>query len=162
MKFLIDKVDLINNQIIVGINDSFKLYGLTREAIRNGETQNFEVRSKEQIVIDDGYKNFFYHKFKGISYKLLQERGKKKLYTATASFGLVGYSESAEFDEFLVRKISNLNLPEIEAYINDIDYDSYKIISQETGKKDFDFHKYLFVVNYQILYKTDNCDETCP
>jgi hypothetical protein len=41
------------------------------------------------------------------------------------------------------------------------DNDSYKIIAEETEQKDFDFEKYLFVVNYQILYKTDNCHEEC-
>lgn len=161
MRSLINKIDSLNDSLVVNIKGTFKSYGLTKETSREGEKQNFEVKSKDQVIIDDSFGNFFYHKFKQIDFKTLQERGKTRLYTATSNIELVCYSSSIDFDQHIINRIGNANIEKSEVIVNSIDYDSDSIIAQETGKKSFDFHKYLFVVNYQILYKTNNCYEEC-
>jgi hypothetical protein len=157
MLSLVNEIDLINQELINGIRDSHKFYGLVKTTTRGEETQNFEVKSKDQVIIDDSFKSFFYHKLKDIKYNQIQAPGKKKLYNAIATIGLVCFSELNNFDEHIINRLSNIKL----ATISDTDYDSQKIIAEETAKKTFDFNKYLFVVNYQILYKTDNCYEAC-
>jgi hypothetical protein len=161
MKSLISKVDSLNEDLIVNIKGTHKFYGLTKETTREKEKQNFEIKSKNQVIIDDSYSSFFYHKFKQIDFKTLQERGKTRIYTAASTIELVCYSDQIDFDTHIINRMGNANIEKSEVIINNINYDSNSIIAEETGKKDFDFNKYLFVVNYQILYKTDNCHETC-
>jgi hypothetical protein len=158
MNSLVSEIDLINDKLIVGIQDSFKCYGLCKTTTREKETQIFEVKSKDQVIIDDIFKSFFYHKLDKIDLiKDTRNPGKKNTYQANVSIDLVCYSELQGFDEHVLSRLGNVKL----LTINSVDYDSQKIIAQETAKKDFDFHKYLFVVNYQILYKTENCYEAC-
>lgn len=157
MQALINKVDLVNESLIVDIKDSHKYYGLVKQVQRAGENQNLDIKSKEQVFIDDNFKSFFYHKLKSETYDEIQGRGKTKTYRAKATLELICYSEFAYFDDHIRNRLSQFS----EVTINSTDFDSYKIIAQETAKKDFDFEKFLFVVNYQLLYMTDNCHDKC-
>jgi hypothetical protein len=161
MKSLISKIDLLNENLIVNIKGTHKFYGLTKETTRGDEKQNFEVKSKNQVIIDDTYGSFFYHKFSEIDYKTLQQRGKTRTYIATASIKLICYSNEIDFDDHIRKGLGTANIAKTNVIVSSFNYDSQSIISEETGKKDFDFSKYLFVVNYQILYQTDNCYEEC-
>jgi len=158
MQSLLSEIENINKELIIGIIGSYKSYGLVKTTVRNKEVQNFEISSKEQVIIDDSFKSFFYHKLKGIKYTVVKAPGKKKQYNAIATIALIGFSELNNFDEHIINGLSNSNL----VTISDTDYDSQKIISEETAKSTFDFdNRFLFVVNYQINYKADNCIEVC-
>lgn len=158
MRSLINQVDIINESLISGIKGTFKNYGLVKEIVKNEKKQNFDIKSKTPVVIDDLYNSFFYHKINGnITFDKIKSPGKKNLYNAKAQVSLVCFSTSSDFEEHITNRLSNIRL----LTILNTDNDSYKIIAEETEKKDFDFEKYLFVVNYQILYKTDNCYEEC-
>jgi hypothetical protein len=158
MRSLTNQVDTINEFLISEIEGTFKNYGLVKEIINNGKKQNFDYKSKGPVVIDDTYDCFFYHKINGnINFEKVKSPGKKNLYNAKAQIKLVCFSKSDGFEEHITNRLSNIRL----LTILNTDNDSYKIIAEETEQKDFDFEKYLFVVNYQILYKTDNCHEEC-
>lgn len=158
MQSLINEIENINKGLIIGIKDSYKHFGLCKEIIRDDEKQNFDIRTESAVVLDDKYKSFFYHKIAGTeTYTEIGKPGKGKQYMASANINLIGFSDFSDFDDHLKNRLSQFRL----VTINSIDYDSYKIIANETGKKDFNFKKYLFVVNYQLLYKVNNCDENC-
>jgi hypothetical protein len=158
MRSLISQVDIINESLTSGIIGTFKNYGLVKEIINNGKKQNFDYKTKGPVVIDDAYESFFYHKINGnITFEKLRSPGKTNLYNAKAQINLVCFSKSSGFEEHITNRLSNIRL----LTILNTDNDSYKIIAEETEQKDFDFEKYLFVVSYQILYKTDNCHELC-
>lgn len=157
MQSLINEIKSINESLIVGIKDTYKNYGLCKRVVRENETQTFEVESKNQVIIDDTYSSTFYHVLVGTEFTEIKAPGKKKLYNAITSIRLVCFSNQINFDEHILNRLSNVKL----LTIKNKDDDAQKIISEETAKKTFDFHKNLFVVNYQILYKTNNCYETC-
>lgn len=158
MQPLITQIDNINAQIKIGIDYDFKAHGLCRPAIRNGEKQQFDAKTDEAVVFDDTYGSSFYHKINGaINYDLVKAPGKTKLYNAVAPVSLYCFSKHKNFDDHILKSLSNVKLLQIQ----NVDWDSYKIIASETGRPDFDFNKYLFVVNYQITFKTDNCNDQC-
>jgi hypothetical protein len=159
MQSLIDQVDLINESLKVGIRNTYKSFGLTNILKKKDKNVNVDVKSGLQVIIDDEYSSFFYHKLNGnITYDKVKSPGKKNLYNAKAPISLVCFSNQIGFDEHVLSRLSNVRL----LTINNLDNDSAKIITEETELKGFDFDKrYLFVVNYQILYKTSNCYESC-
>ncbi len=158
MQSLVSQVNLINDQLIGGIRDNYKSFGLTRSTKVLTESQNFEVSSGERVFIDDTFKSFFYHKINGdISYNKIKSPGKTNVYNAIASINLVCYSEFIDFQDHILNRLGKVK----RLTIKSLNTDSSKIIKEETGKGEFDFNKYLFVVSYQILYKTDNCYELC-
>ena len=155
---LITQVDKINDAIIAIADFDLKAIGLCRTAVRNGEKQQFNAKTGEQVVIDDLTGSFIYHKITDkITFKKVNSPGTKNLYDAIAPMAAICYSNKQQFDDLILSGLSNIQLLTI---IN-VDWDGYHTIQQETGKTDFDFNKYLFVVNYQILYKTDNCYDPC-
>lgn len=158
MQSLINQVDLINESLISGIKGTFKNYGLVKEITNNGKKQNFDIKSKTPVLIDDSFNSFFYHKINGnITFDKIKSPGKKNLYNAKAQISIICFSAYSNFEEHITNRLSNVRL----LTILNTDNDSYKIIAEETELKSYDFEKYLFVVNYQILYKTDNCYEEC-
>lgn len=163
MKSLADIIDKcpggINEVLTESLSDTFKIHGLVRTAKRGEELVNYNSKNNEEIVfIDDSYTHYLYHKLKNISHEQINSPGKKKLYKANASMSLICWSKNIGFCDHIINRLSQF----VDITIGDIDNDSYKIIETETGKKDFDFAKFVFVVNYQLRYQTDNCNELCP
>lgn len=158
MQPLITQIDNINAEIKKGIDYDYKAHGLCRASIRNGEKQQFDAVTEEQVMFDDTYASSFYHKINGaINYKEVKAPGKTKLYNAVATASIYCFSSHKNFDDHVLSALSRVKLLQIQ----NIDWDSYKTIATETGRPDFDFNKYLFVVNYQITFKTDNCNDQC-
>lgn len=163
MKSLVDIIDQcpggINELLTSGLKDSFKAYGLVRTAQKGDQNINYSVQNEEEIVfIDDAYTHFVYHKIKNISYEPSSAGGKKKLYYAKGAMSLICWSSNFAFHDHVINRLSQF----VDITIGESDFDSYKIIKEETGKDDFDFAKHVFVVNYQLRYQTDNCHELCP
>ncbi len=158
MQSLINEIIKVNQQLIIDINGTYKHYGLCKEIKRLDEKQNLDIATESQVILDDNFDSFFYHKIAGTeTYNEIDSPGKGKTYMAKANINLIGYSRFSNFDDHIRNRLSKLRL----ITINSTDYDIYKIIANETGRKDFDFNKYLFVVNYQLLYKVDSCKNTC-
>jgi hypothetical protein len=157
MQSLINEIKSVNESLIIGIKDTYKMFGLCKRTVRESETQTFEIETKNQVIVDDTYSSTFYHVLIGTEFTEDRAPGKKKLYNATTSIRLVCFSNQLDFDEHILNRLSNVRL----LTIKNKDDDAQKIISEETAKKTFNFHNNLFVVNYQILYKTDNCYESC-
>jgi hypothetical protein len=149
----------VNEVLTRGLNNTFKAYGLVRTAKKGTESINHEVDKVEAIVyFDDAYTHFVYHKIKNISYEQIRSGGNKKLYNAKGQLSLICWSTDFAFHDHVINRLSQFT----DITIGESDFDSYKIIKEEIGKDDFDFSKYVFVVNYQLRYQTDNCHELCP
>lgn len=159
MQSLINEIKRVNQQLIVDINGTYKHFGLCKEVKRLEEKQNLDIETETQVILDDSFDSFFYHKIAGTETynKDPHSPGKTINYFAKSNVNLIGYSKFSNFDDHIRNRLSKLK----HVTINSTDYDIYKIIANETGKKDFDFNKYLFVVNYQLLYKVDSCKNTC-
>lgn len=162
MKSLADIIDKcpggVNEILSENIKGSFKAHGLVRTAKKGEELINYEAKNSEVIVfINDEFNNFFYHKLVRATFTEIKAPGKKKLYNANASINLICYSGNIDFHDHIINKLSQFS----NITINESDFDAYRIIQAETGKSDFDFSKHVFVVNYQLRYQTDNCNEAC-
>lgn len=156
MLLLITEVDKLNDQLIVDIKDSYRAYGLVRSAMKGTEKINYD--SKDQVVfIDDTTASFLYHKLINERYSEIQIRGKNKVYNATAEINIICYSKFDYFHDHILNRLSKLK----HVTITSSDFDAYKIIKEETGKSDFDFKNYLFMVTYQLVYKIDYCPIVC-
>ncbi len=159
MQSLINEINKINQSLIVDLSGTYKYYGLCKEVKRLEEKQNLDIETETQVILDDNFDSFFYHKIAGSETynKDPHSPGKTNNYFVKSNINLIGYSKFNNFDDHLRNRLAKIKL----LTLNSTDYDVYKIIANETARKDFDFNKYLFVINYQLLYKLDICKDSC-
>ncbi len=150
------KIDELNAQICDQAKYTHKLSGLVFEVNKGKEKINIDIENNP-IIFDDKFDVFIYHKLRDINFELIQERGKKKIYNARATVDAISFSIFRNFHDLLIEKFSKNH----ELEIKSIDYDSYKILSSETGKDSFAFDKrFIFSLKYTILFKTE-CKNIC-
>lgn len=151
----IDEEINIVNLAIAGISPISSIHGIVRVTEKNGEKINYDNNQKP-VFFDDKYKLFLYHKVKSENLSVLQEKGKVKLYQSTAVLDMIVYAEDSSFIDEIINGMSTVK----QARINNIELDSLKVLRSETFLKSFDFDKYIFSVNYSLLYKLD-CKVKC-
>jgi hypothetical protein len=147
-------IDELNKTIKV-VSNSF-LAGIVRTTEKSGERINYD-KDSNPIVFDDRYDMFSYHKVLDEQYDEIQSRGKFKTYVVTANINLIIYGTSRELPDNIVAEMSKLK----DVTVKKVDHDSLKIFRQETSKKDFDLSKYIFMVNYDLRYRSSECTNTC-
>jgi hypothetical protein len=147
-------VSTINNHIKV--IDNALLIGLVRTTEKGDEKLNFDI-SNNVVAFDDKYDMFSYHKVIKEGFEEIQSRGKNKTYNITANINLIVYTSSRDTTDLLVSAMSRIK----DVVLLSVDYDSLKIIRQETNKTDFDPSKYIFSINYDLRYKSSECTSIC-
>ncbi len=136
-------------------SNSAHIEGLCIEAKRGEETINVNEKS-EPVFFDGNVDVYLYHKRNSINFSILRSKGKTVTYSAKAICTIYCCTSLRDLYEVLTQVLSGFNQIEIQ----DIDFDQYKIVRNETGLKDFDFSKNIFALKYTIFYSTD-CTDIC-
>lgn len=110
-------------------------------------------KDNKPIVFDDKFDYFGYHGLVSISHDKIAAGGKKVKYNNNARIELIIYTKHRSFADCVFNKLAKF--PEIT--ILDTDFESYKILRNETTKNDYNISHYIFVVNYQVQYQTTSC-----
>lgn len=158
MKSLIAEINKVNQSLLIGVEEACLGYGLVKSIKSGGENLNVLYSSDEKVVYpDDSVKCFFYHKLNSERYTEVQGPGKKKIYNANANISLYCWADEVSFHDHLITRFGST--PKVT--LIESDFDAYKIVNAEISKKEYDFSKNIFVVKYQLLYKTDCYEATC-
>jgi hypothetical protein len=151
MKYLDDIVEEINSKLELR---SASLNGIVKQG-NHGKEKRFLDKNGENILLSNEYEVYLYHRAERVSLDLLQTPGKGKRYNANASIELIVYSKHRDIDEYILSVMSLFQF----ITINDIDYDSYKIWKDETGKDEYDFERYVFKISYTARRVVNMCFE---
>ncbi len=143
------------NKMVVPSGNSFSA-GIVRVAQKGQEKINYDLNNKP-IVFDDKYENYAYHKLLKQNYTVLQERGVKKTYLITANMNMFVFSTERQSHDDMIALFSGIK----NVTINSTDFDSYKILKQETSVAEYDIKKYIFAINYDIKYTSNECLTSC-
>lgn len=149
-----DLVLLINEKARVESN-SF-CGGIVRVAEKSSEKINYDADNRP-VIFDDKYDLFLYHKVRSESLKVIQERGTSKVYDVIANMNVIVFCKNRETCDLIVSAMSTLK----DVTLNSIDHDSYKILKQETSITSYDFSKYIFSINYDLKYRSNECTSVC-
>jgi hypothetical protein len=159
MKTTLDlEIENINNSLLAKLTAyKYLLSGLVFEVQKNDGKINVDINNNP-IVFDDKFEIYIYHKLSAINFNKIQSRGKTNVYEAKATVNIFAFTIFRNFHDVLVANLSEL--PHV--LVEDIDFDSYKIIKNETGKDSFDFVKrFVFSLKYTVTYRTEKCDDIC-
>jgi hypothetical protein len=107
------------------------------------------------VHIADNVDVYLYHRLtKPEQFDVLDTQGKETRYRVTANIDLVLYSRLfREAPDYIVSKLSKVK----NLVIKSRDSDSWKILANNTPKKDYNTNHDLVTINYDITYTSDKC-----
>jgi hypothetical protein len=156
MQHLDRLVEIVNTEIKTGLSSlRTSVNAIVRRVEKGTETLNYDINEKV-ISFDDANDVYLYHREIESLYTVIQGRGKKYLYSVSTKMELICYSKLRNAQDYLTDKLSNIK----DLEITGSDNDSIKIFKEESGKEGFDLSHYVFKINYNLKYHSDNCT-TC-
>jgi hypothetical protein len=144
----------LNTTLVSGISGTCKAHGIVRVVEKGDEKINYDTENNP-VVFDDKYSIFFYHKLLKEGFEVLQSRGKGYVYNVDSSIDLIVFCEKSAVYDYLISKLSTVR----DLTISESDFDSYKILKEETSIVSYDFKKHIFKINYNLKYKSDECSQ---
>lgn len=148
-------LDEIVNQINKDISKSMSgvvAHGIVRSVVNSGKTINYDEKGN-QISFDDKSDVFLYHKSISAPYSELRAPGKTKTYQVNANTEVYVYSKKRNTEDLIntvLSKYKNIS-------ITNLNTDSAAIFAKEADAEHFKPEHYVFVISYQIIFKTSDC-----
>lgn len=152
------KIEYINTIIGKDLDNKFLCDSIVRIVQHNSTHRKEQLNADKdtnEIVFDDRYDYYIYHRLTGISSEERKSGGKRRAYRHNASIELYVYTKHREYITCLIDRLASIR--EVR-HIN-TDFDSYSIIRNETSKIDFNPAEYIYMIRYELQYNSLQCAE---
>lgn len=154
MQYLDSEIEKINLVLKQGLTNEFFCDSITRITERNSFDTPEKVNADKDtnaVIFDDSYDYYVYHRLVSINgSQELKSPGKTRKFLNNATIEMYVYTKDRNYVDCIQERITSIK----NLQFNSIDFDSYNYIQNETSKKDFNPADYIYVVNYNLQYKT--------